>query len=126
MFAKINKWLKNDQSGFTLIELMVVVVILGILAAVVIPQFSKSTDKARVSSAKAELKNMQSAMEIYYAENGDYPTNAWAALKDVGIGDGSAITDPWGGNYANVTDADGDLYFYTYDNGNNIIQSNDL
>lgn len=127
MIGRISKWLKSNESGFTLIELMVVVVILGILAAIVIPQFSNSTDKAREARAKAELKSMQNAIEIYYMENGNqYPSSIGAALNENGITTWPQA-DPWGNNYG--WDNSGH-YFYSQgpdtDVSSDDIKSNNL
>ena len=62
-----------QQFGFTLVELLIVVVILGILAAVVIPQFSDSSDSAREAALKSNLGTLRSAIELYKADHGDYP-----------------------------------------------------
>lgn len=60
--------------GFTLVELLVVVIILGILAAVVIPQFADHTDDARLATLDTNLTEMRNAVELYYHQhNGTYP-----------------------------------------------------
>jgi general secretion pathway protein G len=65
----------SQEAGFTLIELLMVVIILGILAAVVIPQFSGSTEDAKVSALKSNLSSIRSAVELYQVQhNGQYPT----------------------------------------------------
>jgi general secretion pathway protein G len=65
---------RKGTRGFTLVELMVVVIILGILAAVVIPQFANNTDDARVATLDANLTEMRNAIELYYHQhNGTYP-----------------------------------------------------
>src|SRR3954447_21358600 len=61
------------QKGFTLVELLVVIVILGILAAVVVFAVGGSTDKAQSSSCKAEESALSSAVEAYRASVGTYP-----------------------------------------------------
>jgi len=67
------------QKGFTLVELLVVIVILGILAAVVVFAVGGSTDKAQTSSCKAEQAALASAVEAYRASVGSYPS-AMASL----------------------------------------------
>lgn len=65
---------KYKQSGFTLIEMLIVIIILGILAMIIIPQITVSTDDAKVSTLKANLTSMRSAIEVYYAQhNMTYP-----------------------------------------------------
>lgn len=62
------------QSGFTLVELLIVVIILAILAAIVVPQFGSSTEDAQASTLKADLAQMRSAVELYYHQhNSRYP-----------------------------------------------------
>lgn len=64
---------KNGQKGFTLIELMIVVAIIGILAAIAIPQFTKYRERAFNSSALADTRNFKTDLEGYYAEWQMYP-----------------------------------------------------
>jgi general secretion pathway protein G len=65
---------RNTQSGFTLIEIMVVVVIIGILASVVVPRIMDNPDKARVAKAKNDIRALESALDIYRLDNYIYPT----------------------------------------------------
>ena len=65
---------KNTQAGFTLIELMVVIVILGLLAGVIIPRFMGETDKAKVATAKMQIASLESALKMYKLDNGSYPS----------------------------------------------------
>lgn len=70
---KLFRRVKNGD-GFTLIEMLIVIIILGILAMVIIPQISVSTDDAKVSTMKANLSTMRAAIEVYYAQhNMTYP-----------------------------------------------------
>ena len=64
----------NKQSGFTLIELIVVVVILGILATFIAPKFFGKTDTARITKAKNDIAALESALEVYKLDNFSYPT----------------------------------------------------
>ena len=59
--------------GFTLIEVMIVVVILGILAAVVVPKILDRPDQAKLTAAKADIANIMQALKLYRLDNGFYP-----------------------------------------------------
>ncbi len=61
-------------SGFTLIEVMVVVVILGILASIIVPKIMNKPDEARIVKAKQDIRAIQSALEMYKLDNYVYPT----------------------------------------------------
>ncbi len=63
------------QRGFTLVELLIVVIILAILAAIVVPQFSSATDDAKLSSLDTSLANVRSAIDLYYQQHSEYPGN---------------------------------------------------
>ncbi|WP_191489890.1 type II secretion system major pseudopilin GspG [Pseudomonas sp. FEN] len=62
------------QRGFTLIEIMVVVVILGVLGAMVLPQFMSRPDQAKVTAARADIKAIGTALEMYRLDNFQYPS----------------------------------------------------
>lgn len=64
----------HHQCGFTLIELMVVVVILGILAAVVVPRVMDRPEQARISAAQSNIRAIRSALDMYKLDNHAYPT----------------------------------------------------
>jgi type IV pilus assembly protein PilE len=68
----------RKSRGFTLVELMIVIVIIGILAAIAIPSYQSSTKKSRRSAAEGDLMNFAQAMERYFTNNGSY-TGATAA-----------------------------------------------
>ena len=63
----------RNRKGFTLIELMIVVAIIGILAAIAIPQFAAYRQKAYNSAAQSDLKNAKTGMEAFMADNQQYP-----------------------------------------------------
>jgi len=65
--------LNRFQRGFTLVELLIVVIILAILAAIVVPQFASSTDDAKLSALDSTLANMRGAIDLYYQQHGEYP-----------------------------------------------------
>ncbi len=69
-----NRHGKNKESGFTLIELMVVIFILGLLAAVAVPRFMGESDKAKVQTARTQIELLGSALKMYKLDNGSYPT----------------------------------------------------
>ncbi len=65
---------KRDRVGFTLVELLIVVIILGVLAAIVIPQFTSSTEDAKLSTLDMNLAELRNAVELYYHQHGGtYP-----------------------------------------------------
>ncbi|KTD20415.1 type II secretory pathway protein LspG [Legionella lansingensis] len=64
----------SKQSGFSLIEIMVVVVILGILASIVVPKIISRPDEARVVKAKQDVLAIQNALDLYKLDNGIYPS----------------------------------------------------
>ena len=69
----------RKNSGFTLVEILIVVVILGILAAIVIPQFSDASTEARVSSLRGDLQTMRSQIQLYKIQHNDYLPGAGTA-----------------------------------------------
>lgn len=62
------------NKGFTIIELMVVIVILGILAAVIAPRLIGRADEAKVTEAKVQITNLETALKLYKLDSGSYPT----------------------------------------------------
>ena len=66
----------RDHKGFTLIELVIVVVIIGILAAIAIPKFYATREKAYFTAMKSDLNNLVSQQELYYADEYSYTNNA--------------------------------------------------
>lgn len=73
--------MKNNKKGFTLIELMIVVAIIGILAAVAIPKFADLINKSKEGATKGALSSVRSAIQVYYGDNeGWFPADTLACL----------------------------------------------
>ena len=92
--------------GFTLVEILIVVVILGILAAIVIPQFTSASESAKESSLVSQLQTIRSQLELFQVQhNGSYPdlsdsSNPWGPLTEESSADHtSAGIDSDGGDY---------------------------
>lgn len=108
---RINKVPGIVQAGFTLIEVMVVVIILGILAAVVVPNIMDKPDKAREVKAKQDIRAMESALKMYKLDNFVYPSTDQGLQALVQKPGGTPEPknwkqyldrlpkDPWGGDY---------------------------
>jgi general secretion pathway protein G len=99
----------QKRQGFTLIELMIVIVILGILATLVMPKILNKPEKARRTKAKVDIKNIETALSLFHSDTGRFPStseNLEALVNDPGVTgydpDGyldDVPTDPWGKKY---------------------------
>ena len=87
MKMSLNKSLKQKK-GFTLVELLIVVVILAILAGILVPQFSSATDDAKLASIDSNLANIRAAIDLYYQQHGHYPGSVTAAGANCAAGPG--------------------------------------
>lgn len=74
MIKTLSQLRKSTQKGFTLIEIMVVIVIIGILATLVVPKIMGRPDEARIVSAKHDVSTLVQALKLYKLDNGRYPT----------------------------------------------------
>ena len=74
----------RNEKGFTLIELMIVIAIIGILAAIAIPQFSNYRIRANNSAALSDARNFATAQEVYYTDNNLY-AGGYASLSGAGF-----------------------------------------
>lgn len=90
----------NRKTGFTLVEILIVVVILGILAAIVIPQFTNASEEAKGGNLVTQLQSIRSQLELYQVQhNGDFPTLAqiqatWGVMTSKTDVDGVIGTTP--------------------------------
>ncbi|CAN5413412.1 N/A [soil metagenome] len=97
--------LKKQSKGFTIVELLIVIVIIGILATLVIVTFTGIQQKARDSQRQTDIGAVNSHVTAYYAETGAYPTlgmlndSAWVSAHMKGL-DPEALVDPKGGALA--------------------------
>jgi general secretion pathway protein G len=100
----------KSRAAFTLIELLLVLVILGILAAVIVPKFTRRSEQARITAARTDIANLEVALDMFEVDTGRYPTTD-EGLKildeepaDLPDWHGPYIsrgipTDPWGHPY---------------------------
>jgi len=120
-----------NRRGFTLIEIMVVIVILALLAALVGPKIMGRTDDAKIQTTKTQIRNLESALKLYKLDNGVYPTTeqGLSALvtkpavgvipknyKDGGYLESKSVPkDGWGNDYLYVSPGEhGDYDLYSY------------
>lgn len=108
------KFASKNGRGFTLIEIMIVVIIIGIIAATIIPQFVGTTEDAKVNTAKAQVSELESAVERFYVQMDRYPTTeeGLQVLVNPPSGDDAnkwrgpyvkqLRNDPWGNPYQYV------------------------
>jgi general secretion pathway protein G len=125
---------KFDARGFTLIELMVVLVILGVLASLIVPRIMSRPEEARRIKARVDIQSLETALKLYNLDTGDYPTTEQglqALIEPPGTGvlptkwrDGGYLEkrkipqDPWGNDYIYLspgTQGDFDLISYGAD-----------
>jgi prepilin-type N-terminal cleavage/methylation domain-containing protein len=85
---------RTGQSGFTLIELVIVIVILGILAAVAIPKYEDMREQARVATLKGQLGSIRSAIAIQYSRNALNGGAAFPTLDGTIFADGRVPREP--------------------------------
>ena len=123
-----------DNRGFTLIELMVVIVILGILAGLIVPRIMSRPEEARQAKARMQIESLETALKLYKLDNGSYPSTeqglqALVEAPTVGnlprkwreggyLEKGKVPKDPWGNDYVYLspgTSGDYDIISYAAD-----------
>jgi len=112
------------QAGFTLIEIMVVVIIIGLLAGIVVPNVMDRLDQANIQTARADMKAIQTALKLYRIDNFNYPTTEQGLealvvkpslapvprkYKDSGYLE-KLPKDPWGNDYQYLNPGEGHEY----------------
>jgi type II secretion system protein G len=73
--------LLKKQSGFTLLELLIVIIIIGILALIIVPGLASGPKRARDAQRKADLRGVRNALETYYNDNNAYPAGDYSGLS---------------------------------------------
>lgn len=83
---KLQKATKQNQKGFTIVELLIVIVVIGILAAITIVAFNGIQDRTKATAKVNDVKSLQKVIELYYAQNGSYPSTggSWRFQRQVG------------------------------------------
>ncbi len=121
----------QNRKGFTLIEIMVVIVILALLAALVGPKLMGRTDDAKMTDARVQIKNMETALKLYKLDSGTYPTTEQGlsalvakptvgvipkSYKDEGYLESKKVPkDPWGNEYIYLSPGEhGDYDIYSF------------
>ena len=117
----------KQQRGFSLIEIMVVVVILGILASIVVPKIIHRPDEARLVKAKQDVLAIQNALDLYRLDNGVYPSTDQGLMALVEKPTSNPIPhdwklylkslpkDPWGRDYLYLNPGQhGEIDVFTY------------
>ena len=120
----------RSKSGLTLIELMVVLLILALFAALVVPRFTGQVDTARINTTRHQIQIMAVALDTYRLDMGEYPDSLTALTESQGekwngpyLRPARIPEDPWGNEYIyTVTEAGSDFDLYSSGDGQQEIR----
>ena len=116
-----NRIYKKDK-GFTLVELMVVIIILAVLTGIAIPSYLALRNRARIQATRSEMQNIATAISVYEADIGAYPADTMAALITALESDDTSGTGPYMASVP-TEDAWGNAYDYDLTSGSYTLTS---
>ncbi|NUO19407.1 prepilin-type N-terminal cleavage/methylation domain-containing protein [bacterium] len=90
----------RNQRGFTLVELLVVIVVIGIIATIAVPRFLASQDRAYITAAVADVDHFRKALAVYEIDYGAYPAQNFGSVAAIS----AALIDPSGNDYMILPD----------------------
>jgi general secretion pathway protein G len=113
------------EAGFTLIELMVVILIIGLLATIVVQNLRSATDRAKRVKAQADIAQLKSGLDRFYLDAGGYPTTDQGLPALVTAPTSGNVPHDWQGPYIEKIPPDpwGNPYFYQSDGSTYILKS---
>ncbi len=125
MSMSLRKTVRCNQDGFTLIELMVVILIIGLLATIVVQNLLSATDKDKRVKAQADISQIKSALDRYYLDAGSYPTSDQGLPALMAAPTSGNDPKDWGGPYIERMPLDpwGRAYFYQSDGNEYLLKS---
>ncbi len=117
---------RSSQDGFTLIEIMVVILILGLLATIVVQSLRGATDKAKRVKAQADIAELKTGLDRYYLDAGSYPTSDQGLQSLVAAPSGGNVPANYeSGGYLQSIPKDpwGNPYYYQSDGNSYVLKS---